>query len=427
MQAFEARSLDDPQLRRYLESHLEPGKVPAVRGWDLESLTLAAYFYSPQLEEARAAGAVADAAVQTASQRPNPTLQMPLEYTANAKPGESPYTLGLGLDLPIETAGKRGYRVAVARNQSIAARFEVGAATWQVRSRLRARLLEMFAAQRRGQVLERQQQLREVVTQMLDKRLALGATSAPEAQQAHAALVQLRAELAQARQQGEDARAAAAATIGLPLAALKAADIHLDAAFSAPAPELPAADVREQALLNRADVQAALAAYEASQAALQLEVANQYPDIHLGPGFTYDAGARKFALSPSGIALPLFNRNEGPIAQATARRQEAAAHFNVVQAEAITRADQAAQRFQAAAGALRLADSLLQMQLQQAAAAQRSLDAGSTDRLALALARLDEGNAELAHEDAMVRLQAAAGEIEDAMQRPLASPVGVGR
>ncbi|MEO6660508.1 MAG: TolC family protein, partial [Burkholderiaceae bacterium] len=133
MQSFEARTLDNPELLSYVAAHQE-GR--GVTTWNLESLTLAAYYYSPVLDVARAKSATADAAVETASQRPNPTLQLPLGYTINAKPGELPYTLGLGVDIPIETAGKRGYRIAHARQLSIAARFEVGATAWLVRSRL---------------------------------------------------------------------------------------------------------------------------------------------------------------------------------------------------------------------------------------------------------------------------------------------------
>ena len=423
VQSFEARTLDNPELLSYVAAH-QGGR--GVTTWQLESLTLAAYYFSPELDVARARSATADAAVETASQQPNPTLQLPFVYTSNAKSGESPYTLGLGLDIPIETAGKRGYRTAQARQLSIAAQFEVGAAAWQVRSRLRTQLLEAFVGQRRIGLLAQQLQLRQQILGLLDKRLALGAASAPEAQLARAALAQGRLELAKAEQQVQDALAGAAATIGLPLASIRNADIRLDA-FGSAAAESSTQSLRVQALQNRADVQTALASYEATQAALQLEVANQYPDIHLGLGYAYDLGARKFALALSSIQLPLFNRNQGPIAEAEARRKEAAARFNAVQAQAIGHADQADQRYRAAEEALHLSDSLSASRQQQLAAARKTFAVGATDRLSLSLAELDEGSAQLAHEDTLARVQGALGEIEDAMQRPLNFPVGPGR
>ena len=44
------------------------------------------------------------------------------------------------------------------------------------------------------------------------------------------------------------------------------------------------------ALLGRSDILSALADYAASQAALQLAVAKQYPDVHLTPGYSWNAG-----------------------------------------------------------------------------------------------------------------------------------------
>ena len=67
------------------------------------------------LDLARAENAKAVAAIQTASQRPNPNLQFPFQYASDPKPEDSPYIPGLRLDIPIETAGKRGYDSAIER------------------------------------------------------------------------------------------------------------------------------------------------------------------------------------------------------------------------------------------------------------------------------------------------------------------------
>ena len=83
--------------------------------------------------------------------------------------------------------------------------------------------------------------------------------------------------------------------------------------------DLTSAEAREQALLGRADILAALAEYAASQSALQLEMAKQYPDIHLNTGYEYDQGLQKWGLLGLGTELPLLNRNQGPIAEASAR------------------------------------------------------------------------------------------------------------
>ena len=421
MQVFQARSLDSADVQGYVTTH-RGGVGPATNiVWDVETLTLAAFYFSPDLDLARAKAATAAAAVQTSSQRPNPVLQVPFEYTTNPKPGESPYTLGLGLDIPIETAGKRGYRIAEARHLSTAAQFEVGDAAWQVRSRLRIQLLDLFAAQRRSGLLQKQLRERERIVQMMEKRLEVGAVSAPEVHQARSALVQGQLDLAKANQQATEALSGAALAIGIPARALENADIHL-AVFLEPPPDLPEDASRKAALLNRADLSASLAGYEASQAALQLEVANQYPDIHLGPGYTFDAGARKIGLPLSGITLPLFNQNRGQIAEAVARRQEAAARYNVAQAQAISLTDRAAANYRAATTALRLAETLRTQQEHQLDAVRKAFEVGESDRLALALAEVEADSAALAWEDSLTQVQRSIGELEDTMQHPLSSP-----
>src|SRR6202023_2450766 len=97
---------------------------------DLRALTLLAFYYHPALDEARAAGDVARGAVLTAGARPNPTAQPTIGYDTTTPP---PWMPGFGLLIPIETAGKRGYRIAEARRRAESAQFQIVATAWQGR------------------------------------------------------------------------------------------------------------------------------------------------------------------------------------------------------------------------------------------------------------------------------------------------------
>ncbi|MHB0992723.1 MAG: TolC family protein, partial [Burkholderiales bacterium] len=347
-------------------------------------------------------------------------LQFPFAYTTNAKAGESPYTFGLGLDIPLETAGKRGYRLAQAQQMSNAARFNIGNIAWQVRSRLRRHMLNFYAATRRIEILEQQIAAQQQIVTMLDKRLTVGAASLPEAGQARNALIRNRIDLAHAQQQSQDEHAQIASAIGLPVDALANIQISFGA-FKRVHPAIPADDARRQAILNRADVLAALSEYEASQAALQLEIARQYPDIHIGPGYTFDAGADKFVLPVSGISLPFFNQNQGPIAEASARRAEAAARVNALQAQAIDDTQRTVQNYRTVLENLHLAESLLSAQQRQLQDLKKTYKAGETDRLALTLAQQEFYTQALTRQNALVQVQRNIGQLEDAMQRPLST------
>ena len=118
--AFGARSLADSGLRTFMaENHVQ---APSADGtWNLKALTLVALYYQPALAEARGQLLAAQAARITAGQRPNPSISLTPAH--DAVPGTpSPWIVPLALDWPIETAGKRGYRMAQARALASAAR-----------------------------------------------------------------------------------------------------------------------------------------------------------------------------------------------------------------------------------------------------------------------------------------------------------------
>lgn len=415
---YSARSLGSPELHRYLDAHLrQPVGVWPPKTWDLNQLALAAFYYSPDLDVARAKWGTAQAGIATARQRPNPTLQLPFQYTTN--PGDvSPWTFGLGLDIPIETAGKRGYRIKQAQQLSDAARFNIGNVAWQVRSHVRTQLLDLYAARRRAGLLRRQITAQGQVVAMLTRRLSVGAASAPEANQQRINLLQDRTSLAQAQQQIQDARARLAAAIGVPVQALAGVRFNFQD-FEHTLPPMPTSVAQRDALLNRADLLAALSQYEASQAALRLQIANQYPDIHLGPGYTWDQGANRILFGASGISLPIFNQNQGPIAEARARRLEAEANVKAIQARAINETGRALANYRAALARLKQANATVTAQQRQLAALQTSFRAGATDRLTLTQAQQAVDTSLLSQLDAQVAVQQAIGLLEDAMQRPI--------
>lgn len=415
--SFEARALDAPGLVRFIAAR-RPGTPWPPRHWDFSLLMLAALYYSPDLDTARRQWASAQAAVVTAGQRPNPVLQLPLEYGANPRPEDSHWTFGIGLDIPIETAGKRGYRVDRATRLSEAARASIAQTVWQVRSRLRGQLLELSAADRRAALLAAQVGTQEQVVAMLQKRVTLGAASAGELGLQRVALIRARADESRERGRRAEARAAIAGTLGLPAAALDAVTLD-ETLLDQPLADVPERAARRLALANRADFRAALQRYAAAQAALQLELANQYPDIHLGPAYTFDQGVNKFAFGVPGIVLPILNRNEGPIAEAEARRREAEAEVVQVQARALDDAARALAAYGAARTGLSQSRALADDEARTWTREQRQFDAGQSDRLSLALARQAERAAQLARLDAAWRAQTAAGRLEDALQRPL--------
>jgi outer membrane protein TolC len=411
MAAYEERSLTNPELQRFITARLPE----TTSTWDLSKLTLAAYYYSPELDAVRAKFTSGEAATETANQRPNPSLSLPLQH---ADQPIKPWTYGLALDIPIETAGKRGYRVAQAQQLSDAARLNIGQTAWQIRSRLRSALLDHYAARQHHAIIERQVDIQQGIVTMLEKQLSLGSASTFELSQEQIILEHDRSDLANSEKLMLDAKTLIAQTIGIPLRALEPVKIDLND-FESLAPQIPDNTARRQTILNRTDIQGALAEYEASQAALQLEVARQYPNLSLGLGYSFDQGVNKYSVTPAGITLPLFNRNEGPIAEAEARRKEAAIHVEALQDQAINQTDSALQHYRLATQNLALIDTQGTTRTAAFQADQRSFDLGAIDRLALSRSRRAVNVEAMTHVDAVVQVQQAISQLENAIQQPL--------
>lgn len=421
---FQERSLASEELRAYLARELghDVQPWPPAR-WNREMLDLAAWYYSPALDITRAQWSTAKAGIEVADKIPNPVLQLPFQYsTPNPGPGR-PYTVGPALDIPIETAHKRGYRVNQASHLSEAARLNIANEAWKVRSQVRDALLALYATRERIKLLSRKAEAEREMAEMGRKRLAVGQFSRPDVNAAVLADTQAQSDLAASRSAEQGARAQLAAAIGVPAAALDGIQFDLNAFGTAP-PAPPAADARREAIFHRTDLLASLADYAATESALQLEVAKQYPDIHLGLGYTYDTGTNKIAFGLAGVALPIFDQNQGGIRVAEAKRKEAAARTAALQDTILGDLDHALARYRSSLEAMRLSEAHRTDARKQLDSQAASFAAGNTDRLTYAQAQADNQTSEIAHLDAVVAAQQAAGALEDAMQRPL-SPEGM--
>ena len=214
-------------------------------------------------------------------------------------------------------------------------------------------------------------------------RVELGAASRAAAAPAEAAAFAAHSELAAARAREAAAHAALAAAIGIPLARLGEVELAALDATPTRAPDLAR---KQRALAERADVLSALAAYAASEAALQLEVAKQFPDLRVGPGYQWDQGQSKWQLGIS-LDLPILNRNAGPIEEAIAAREAAAAQFDAVQSRALAEIESAEAALGAANEALSALRENASVSEQQAERANAALRAGAANRLDVLAAR----------------------------------------
>jgi cobalt-zinc-cadmium efflux system outer membrane protein len=413
---YRTRSLSDAGLASFVQK--QSGSVWPPAALDPPALTLVALYYSPDLDLARARLAAADAAVITARARINPSISLEGGYN---KTPESAATYSFIPSFTIETARKRGYRTLQAQKLAEAACIELSEAGWLVRSRVRAALMNFHFAQQRLESLRAESAVRAEVAAMFEKRVAVGESGMPELDAVRADYTATNIAIRAAESDVSQAQVALATAIGLPASSLEGVPIQTAGLDHPPAADdLPLQRVQRAGLLHRADVRRTLSEYAAADALLRLQLARQYPDIPLSPGYSLQEGFASYTLGTVIGSLPVFHRNQGPIAEAEAQRQQVEARFVALQAQAIGQMETAQRQYRAALAELAEAEGgFVKVQQEREAAARAALERGEGDRLAVAGARLLTIAAQRSRLHALFRAQAALGALEDSVQQPL--------
>jgi cobalt-zinc-cadmium efflux system outer membrane protein len=410
---FESRNLSDPGLKAFEEENLGQVISPwPSKSWDLQTLSLAALYFNPALESVRARIASTKAALVTAGARPNPTLSV--------APGiPSPYLLTLDFAIPIETAGKRTHRLEIARSLDQAARFDLADSAWTIHSAVRIALLNHVLAIRAVELFRSEEKVRDDQVRILEEILSAGEIAKQNVDLTRSERNKTHLALVVAEGQVTETKAAVAAAVGIPLSAVQSLDFVWPGLETLPRAESFSSDeLKREAVLNRLDLRRSLSQYAAAEAALQLEIAKQYPDINIGPGYTFEERQSFFTVGLS-TTLPLFNRNQGPIAEAEAHRIEASTAFLERQAQAITRSEGALAAYSAALNEQAAVQSLSKLQDSQLQILQDAIRVGADNRLNLDSVEIQSWVLARAQLDALSRARKTFGELEDAVQRPL--------
>jgi cobalt-zinc-cadmium efflux system outer membrane protein len=241
---------------------------------------------------------------------------------------------------------------------------------------------------------------------------------------AQIALNQSQLDLGDALTAQADARSHLAQALGLPEAALEGEKLMPDNSIP-DLEQLSSADARKVALRSRADILAALADYAAAEDDLRLQIAKQYPDLHLGPGYAWNngnAGDNQWTLGAT-LELPILDQNQGPIAEAEANRKLSAAKFVALQAQVIGEIDRAVAGFRIAREQMRTGRELFTAEQSQEKSVESQFKAGAAEQIDLLAAQVALNNAQLAQLDNETKIKTALAALEDALQQPADSKI----
>lgn len=419
-EAFAARRLDAPALREQIARVLPDAADPwPPAAWDRAGLLTVALADNGSLAVARAEVEAALAARITAGETPNPTLGLQTEY-ARREPDHWLY--GVSFDFLLPHRAVRTIDIEVAELGGVSARADLMEKTWDVRRALVAALSDRESARRRLDATARLADAQDRLIALQKRRVDAGEDAPTDLNASQTARLDTEQQVAGARADVVTADAAVAAALGVPIAALDGvAIVWPDWGAPPPFAQDGFASAREAALLSRADLASAIDAYAASEKKLERAIARQYPQFELKPGYYWDHGIAKWPFEVD-FALPVFNRNEGEIAEAKAAREIAGQKLLALQAEIHGEVDATLRADAVAAESLdttrRRGDSLRQ----QLVHADAALKLGASDSIDRTNAEVLVLRAELEAVQAAAQRQSARNALEDALHAPLSGP-----
>jgi outer membrane protein TolC len=358
--------------------------------------------------------------VRTAGERPGTGVQGEVERRVSGRNEGSPWVVAVGGMLALELGGKRGARLQAARAEVALAETRLLAAAWSaaIGTRLAAVALVQAAAgveDARAEVaaLEEVHRLERV-------RYAEAALGTSDLARTATEIQQARLTLAEAESGFLQARAALAASVAVPVRAVEAVMPTLtQPAGCASLDSVHADSFVAEALGHRQEIAGALGRYAAAESRLRLEVARQYPDLELGPGFIWEQGVNRWTLA---LALPalLGARNRGAIAEAVAAREVAGLHVAEMLDSVLADVEAALQRCRGAKLEFAGADSVVAAATDLLQRDRAAYQRGETTRLEPARAELQRLRARRARRRAEHSLTLASLELERAAGGPSA-------
>lgn len=342
-----------PILSRYFDP---------VQGSSSNDLVRRALASNGELAAARIEIERARARLRQAGLRPNPTLD--LEQTTGrftTSPGESETSIGVAV--PIELSGKRRRRIELAQAELEAVEAEVADRERRLAGEVRANYAEALAALRELETTENLNQLDLQTTRFVQARVNEGESAPLELN-----LLRVEVDRLRSRRALVEGRLTAAILRLQVLAGFSPND-PLRLREDLGTPTLPSPHVSNEAavdiaLRNRPDLRLARLQEEVAQAGLNLARSASAPDV---TAFTrYTASHSTFNDTPVGpisdrdrlltfgvsIGIPVFNRNQGAKAEATAAISQARTRREFLEAVVRSEVQSAYARYEAARAAV---------------------------------------------------------------------------
>jgi len=278
-------------------------------GIDIKTALQIAASNNLELRAARQQRAVALAGIKTAGQFLNPTISGSVSRDA---PHE-----GVLLGQTLELGGKRGRRIAVAREEQKSTEIDIAVLERQIRQRTREAFYRVLWSREQSEQSKAALDLATRIRDVVNQRYQVGDVAQLEVIQTEVELARSSAEYQTAQLEQKVADAQLAALLNRPLETALELSGKLSDIPARPAQQA----IVDAALQSNAEKKKTTQELAIEQRRLELARAQRIPNLDLQAGVDLNAPG-DYRVGPRGqigIQLPLFYRGQGEIAESNAR------------------------------------------------------------------------------------------------------------
>ena len=275
-----------------------------------------------QLVAARYDVDTADAEKLTARLRPNPQItvgfqSLPLDFTGSFFKEQQ---FSYGISQIFELAGKRRKRIDVANANAEVARAEFQTTVWQMTNDLKKKFYAVVLADSLIKLAKENQKTFAETLKHTTELFQAGEISGLDLRRLEVEKLKFDTDVANSERDYEVALRELRVTLG---GDYRAMDIEVVGALDYQPYEFSFAELRDKSLAARPDLKAAQLSERAADQAIRLQDAQRIPDLTLGAGVNQvplDISTYTFGI---GIALPVFDRNQGERVKALIQKKKA--------------------------------------------------------------------------------------------------------
>jgi cobalt-zinc-cadmium efflux system outer membrane protein len=299
---------------------LHPIELKAGEGLSPDGAAVLAVLLNPSLRTVRDQRALSEAQLLDAGLLPNPELTYSLDVPTGGDTSGRVNAFGLGLNWNVTSLISRASQVREAKARGEAVDLDIAWKEWQVAQAAKNAVYQLASLKKQLSLAEKDSRYTAENLKHVQEAVAAGTMTSSALIAAQSASRLTDEKLLDLKKQADRQLLQLRRLMGLPSNSpiRLSKDIHLP-----PRVELPAAKALIEGLAQRRlDLLALRRGYDSQEAAVRAAIMDQFPKIGIGPTIGRDTDNVRTTGFGLNIVLPIFNRNQGKIAEERATRQK---------------------------------------------------------------------------------------------------------